>query len=119
MANWTFLTNHGLALLCVARDPGMTLRQIGDCVGITERAAHRIVSDLVDDGYLIRRREGSRNRYEVKGEVPMRHPLLSDHWVGELLTVLVTKGGAEGEQPEDVAAAARAAVPVGAPTRAA
>jgi DNA-binding transcriptional ArsR family regulator len=89
MAGWTLLTNHGHALLCVAKDPGMTLRQIGDCVGITERAAHRIVSDLVEAGYLEKRREGTRNAYEVKPDVPMRHPLIEDHWVGELLAVLV------------------------------
>lgn len=90
MADWTLLTNHGHALLCVARDPGMTLRQIGDCVGITERAAHRIVSDLVETGYLDKRREGTRNAYQIKPEVPMNHPLIEDHWVGELLAVLVT-----------------------------
>jgi hypothetical protein len=90
MAEWTLLTNHGHALLCVARDRGMTLRQIGDCVGITERAAHRIVSDLVEAGYLEKRREGTRNAYQIKPDVPMRHPLVSDHWVGELLAVLVT-----------------------------
>ncbi len=89
MSDWTLLTNHGHALLCVARDPGMTLRQIGDCVGITERAAHRIVSDLVDEGYLTKRREGTRNQYEIRPDVPMRHPLVEDHWVGELLAVLV------------------------------
>lgn len=89
MSDWNILTNHGHALLCVARDPEMTLRQIGDCVGITERAAHRIVSDLVDEGYLEKRREGTRNQYRINPEVPMRHRLVSDHWVGELLAVLV------------------------------
>ncbi len=96
MAEWTLLTNHGHALLCVARDPGMTLRQIGDCVGITERAAHRIVSDLVEAGYLGKRREGTRNQYEIKPEVPMRHPLVEDHWIGELLAVLAADREALG-----------------------
>ena len=91
MAEWSLLTNHGHALLCVARDPEMTLRKIGDCVGITERAAHRIVTDLVDEGYLEKRREGTRNRYKINPEVPMRHPLVQDHWVGELLAVLVSE----------------------------
>lgn len=89
MAEWTLLTNHGHALLCVARDQGMTLRQIGDCIGITERAAHRIVSDLVEEGYLKKSRVGTRNTYEIRPDVPMRHPLVADHWVGELLAVLV------------------------------
>ena len=97
MAEWTLLTNHGHALLCVARDPGMTLRQIGDCIGITERAAHRIVSDLVKAGYLEKRREGTRNAYTVRPDVPMRHPVVSDHWVGELLAVLVANPRALSE----------------------
>lgn len=88
MREWTFLTNHATALLCVAQNPGMTLRQIGDFVGITERAAHRIISDLVDEGYLMRSREGRRNRYEVRLDVPMRDPLLHERTVGELLDAL-------------------------------
>ena len=93
MNEWSLLTNHALALICVARDPDLTLRKIGDCVGITERAAHRIVSDLVEAGYLEKRREGTRNRYTVNPEVPMRHPMVEDHWVGELLAVLVADRG--------------------------
>ena len=88
MAEWTFLTNHATALLCVAENPGLTLRQLGDCVGITERAAHRIVSDLVDEGYLMRTREGRRNRYELRPDVPMRDPLLKDRRVGDLVVAL-------------------------------
>lgn len=88
MGEWTFLTNHATALLCVAENPGLTLRQVGDCVGITERAAHRIVNDLVETGYLTRTREGRRNRYEIRRDVPMRDPLLKDRKVGELLTAL-------------------------------
>jgi hypothetical protein len=85
---WTFLTNHAAAMLCVAHNPGMTLRQVGDCVGITERAAHRIVSDLVDDGYLIRTRDGRRNHYEVRRRTPLRDPLLGDRPVGDMLDAL-------------------------------
>jgi DNA-binding IclR family transcriptional regulator len=88
MREWSFLTNHATALLCVAQNPGLTLRQVGDYVGITERAAHRIVSDLVDEGYLTRRREGRRNRYEVRPEVPLRDPLLRSRPVGEMLSAL-------------------------------
>jgi len=88
MAGWTFLTNHAHVLLCVARDPGARLRDVADRVGITERAAQRIVADLVDAGYLERRREGRRNRYELNRELPMRHPLERDHHIGEILTVL-------------------------------
>lgn len=88
MREWTFLTNHATALLCVAQNPGMTLRQVGDYVGITERAAHRIVSDLCEEGYLVRTREGRRNRYQVRHDVPIRDPLLKGRPVGQLLAAL-------------------------------
>jgi MarR family protein len=106
MGEWTFLTNHATALLCVAENPGLTLRQVGDCVGITERAAHRIVNDLVEEGYLLRTRDGRRNRYEVRPEVLMRDPLLKDRRVGELLAALpvdvsscIGGGGRVGSTP--------------------
>jgi DNA-binding transcriptional ArsR family regulator len=94
MGDWNLLSNHGMALICVARNPDSRLRDVAECVGITERAAHRIVSDLVDDGYLDRKREGNRNRYELNLDVPIHHPLLEDHWVGELLAVLVSDNAA-------------------------
>jgi hypothetical protein len=93
VAGVQLLSNHGIALLCVARDPGSRLRDIARCVGITERATHKLVSDLCQAGYITRTREGNRNRYEVQPEVPMSHPLLEDHWVGELLAVLVSGRG--------------------------
>jgi DNA-binding MarR family transcriptional regulator len=86
---WDFLTNHAHVLVCVARDPGIRLREIAAAVGITERAAHRIVSELVDEGYLVRERQGRRNRYQVKTKLPLRHPLAEEHEVGDLLEVLV------------------------------
>lgn len=92
MADWTFLTNHAHVLLCVARDPGMRLRDVAQVVGITERAAQRIVADLVDAGYLEREREGRRNRYRVEADAPLRHPMDRDHAVGEILDVLGTTG---------------------------
>jgi predicted ArsR family transcriptional regulator len=88
MADWTFLTNHAHVLLCVARDPGARLRDVADVVGITERAAQRIVADLVEAGYLERAREGRRNRYRVNPDGPMRHPMDRDHAVGEILDLL-------------------------------
>ncbi len=88
MPDWTFLTNHAHVLLCVARDPGMRLRDVADVVGITERAAQRIIADLVEGGYLEREREGRRNRYRVNPDAPMRHPMDRDHAVGEILGVL-------------------------------
>lgn len=85
---WDFLTNHAHVLVCVARDPGARLREIAAAIGITERAAHRIVSELVDEGYLVRERRGRRNHYQVKAKRPLRHPLAEERDVGELLSLL-------------------------------
>jgi predicted ArsR family transcriptional regulator len=89
LPRWDFLTNHAHVLVCVARDPGIRLREIAAAVGITERAAHRILSELVDDGYVVRERQGRRNHYQVKTELPLRHPLASEREVGDLLGVLI------------------------------
>jgi DNA-binding MarR family transcriptional regulator len=86
---WDFLTNHAHVLVCVARDPGIRLRDIATAVGITERAAHRIVSELVDEGYVMRERRGRRNHYQVKAKLPPRHPLAEEREVGDLLEVLI------------------------------
>lgn len=86
--SWDFLTNHAHVLVCVARDPGIRLRDIAAAVGITERAAHRILSQLVNGGYVRRERDGRRNRYQVMAGRPMRHPLLQKREVGDLLGVL-------------------------------
>jgi DNA-binding MarR family transcriptional regulator len=86
---WDFLTNHAHVLLCVANDPGIRLRDIAVAVGITERGAHKILSDLVDEGYVTRERHGRRNQYQVKPELRMRHPLVQEREVGDLLQVLL------------------------------
>ena len=85
---WDFLTNHAHVLVCVARDPGIRMRDIAGAIGITERAAHRIVSELVTEGYLLRERQGRRNHYQVKAKLPLRHPLVGEHEVGDLLQLL-------------------------------
>jgi DNA-binding MarR family transcriptional regulator len=87
---WKFLTNDGLALLCIADDPGVRLREIAARVGITERAAHRIVSGLVETGYVTRTRTGRRNTYEVRGELPLKLPVERDVRLGDLLGVIGT-----------------------------
>jgi len=87
--NWRLLSNHGITLVCLARNPEMTLREIGDWVGITERTAHKITKELLADGYLSRSDETGRNRYVVHPEMPMRHPEMGEHNVGEMLSVLV------------------------------
>ena len=88
VASWTFLTNHGQVLVCIARDNDVRMRDIAQAVGITERAAQRIVADLVDEGYVERDRVGRRNTYRVNVHGPLRHPLVRDHEVGEILAVL-------------------------------
>jgi predicted transcriptional regulator len=88
-SGWDFLTNYAHVLVCVAHDPGIRLRDIATAVGITERAAHRIVSELVEEGYVLRERRGRRNRYQVVAGLPMRHPLVQEREVGELLEILI------------------------------
>jgi predicted ArsR family transcriptional regulator len=89
---WRFLTNHAQVLICVARDPEVRLRDVADTVGITERAAQRILSDLVEAGFVERGRVGRRNRYAVNRDVSMRHPAQYGHGIGELLDLLQPDG---------------------------
>ena len=88
MPEWSFLTNHARALLCIARDPGVRLREIASTLGITERTAFGVVADLTDAGYVIKERDGRRNRYVVHEELPLRHRQHRHHTVGELLRSL-------------------------------
>jgi predicted ArsR family transcriptional regulator len=85
---WTFLTNHAQVLVCIARDPGVRLRDIGERVGITERAAHRIVVELADAGYITRERNGRRNTYTVNADSRLPDPIARGQNVGELLAIL-------------------------------
>ncbi len=94
MGSWTFLTNHARVLACVAEQPGFRLREIADCAQITERAAHRIVCDLVEEGYVTRHRLRRRNFYEVHPEQPLRHPLGEERRVGDLLDLLLDRPAA-------------------------
>lgn len=93
---WTFVTNHTQVLLCISRDPDIRLRDIAARIGITERAAQRILADLVAAGYVERQREGRRNRYTVNPELRMRHPAQEGHDIGEMLDLL------RGEPPAAV-----------------
>jgi hypothetical protein len=91
--SWTFLTNHALVLVCIAHDPGIRLRDIGERVGITERAAHRIVAELADAGYITRQRNGRRNQYTINAHLPLPDPIAREQNVGELLEILTTTAG--------------------------
>jgi len=85
---WTFLTSHASVLLEVARSPDATVRQIADRADLTERQAHRVLSDLVDSGYVQRERQGRRNHYRVNDALPMRRASIANRRVGELLAAL-------------------------------
>lgn len=87
-SRWTFLTNHAHVLLCIAEDPDVRLRDVATRVGITERAAQRIVAELESEGYLSHERVGRRNHYEVNPTLPLRHPLEDHLEIGALLRVL-------------------------------
>lgn len=84
-SRWTFLTNHAHVLVCITNEPHVRLRDVADRVGITERAAQGIMTDLVAAGYLTRFRVGRRNRYEVHPDLRLRHPLEAQHTIGGLL----------------------------------
>jgi uncharacterized membrane protein len=85
---WAFLTNHAQVLVCIAHDPGVRLREISEAVGITERAAHRIVTELDSAGYITRKREGRRNRYAIQADRPLPDRLARGEKVGDLLAIL-------------------------------
>ena len=85
---WGFLTNHAQVLVCIAHDPGIRVREISEAVGITERAAHRIVAELDAAGYITRKRNGRRNHYTIQSHLPLPDPLARGEKVGDLLSVL-------------------------------
>jgi DNA-binding IclR family transcriptional regulator len=94
--SWTFLTRHARVLLCIAEDPGIRLRDIGEQVGITERAAHRIVGELEAAGYISRERRGRRNHYTVRLKAPLPDAVAREQKVGDLLGVLTRQQPSPG-----------------------
>jgi len=89
MGSWSLLTNHARALLCIAHDPGVRLRAIAAMVGVTERSAHDMVTDLVDANYLVKDKDGRRNQYRIQEHVPLRDPISQEPTIGEMLDLLV------------------------------
>ena len=94
MASWGFLTNHARVLLCIAHDPGARLRDIAASLGITERTAHGILTDLAAAGYVVKQKDGRRNRYRIEAHLPLREPASREPAIGEVLAVLL--GTADG-----------------------
>lgn len=86
-AAWTFLTNHAHVLICIARDPEIRVRDLSDAVGITERAVMRIVGELETAGYLVRERDGRRNHYRIRSDLPLRHAIERHRSVAALLAL--------------------------------
>jgi DNA-binding IclR family transcriptional regulator len=89
MATWSFLTNHGRALLYIANDPGLRLRDIADRLGLAERTAYVIVNDLAEAGYVTKIRDGRRNRYQVQEHLPIEEAVGRHLTIGEVLDVFV------------------------------
>ncbi len=87
MPRWTFLSNHGRALLCIARDPDVRLREIAASLDITERSAYGLVSDLADAGYIEKERDGRRNRYRIEEDLPLPEVTDRELVIGEVLAV--------------------------------
>jgi len=86
---WSFLTNHARALICIARDPGVRLRDLAEALEITERRAHGIVTDLADAGYVVKEKDGRRNRYRIETHLPLRESISAERTIGEVLGLLV------------------------------
>ena len=87
-ASWTFLTNHARVLLCISRDPGIRLRDLAARLGITERSAYGIVTDLAAAGYITKVKDGRRNSYVIQAHLPLPEPTSRERTVGEVLALL-------------------------------
>ena len=94
MAEWSFLTNHAWVLLCIAHDPGVRLRDIAARTGVTERTAYGIVTDLTEAGYVVKHKDGRRNRYQIQAHLPLPGTGSRERTIGEILALL---GGTDDE----------------------
>jgi hypothetical protein len=94
VVGWTFLTSHARVLLLVAHDPGVRLRDIAASLDITERSAFGIITDLVEVGYVIKEKDGRRNRYHIQAHLPLPEPTSQERTVGEVLALLTGTGPA-------------------------
>ncbi len=90
-SGWTFITNHGLILSYLGHNPRSIAKEIASHIGVTERTTHKIISDLEAEGYIVRRKEGRRNVYQVNLDLPLRHHTKEEIMVSELLEALTAK----------------------------
>jgi len=98
MNGWSFLTNHGRALVFIANDPNARLRDIAAALDITERTAFGIVVDLAEAGYVVKEKDGRRNRYEIQGHLPLPETLNHQRTIGEVLDLLVAASPRRGKR---------------------
>ena len=89
MQSWSFLTNHARALLCIAHDPGVRLRDIAGALGVTERGVYGIVTDLAESGYVVKEKDGRRNRYQIQAHLPLGESISREPTIGDVLGLLV------------------------------
>ena len=94
MTDWSFLTNHARVLLCIAHDPGVRLREIAARTSVTERTAYGIVTDLTEAGYVVKHKDGRRNRYQIQAHLPLPETDSRERTIGEILALLA---GADDE----------------------
>ena len=99
MVSWTFLTSHARVLLLVAHDPGVRLRDIAASLGISERSAFGIITDLAEAGYVVKEKDGRRNRYHIQAHLPLPEPTSQERTVGEVLALLTGTGAAAACKP--------------------
>ena len=99
IANWSFLSNHGRVLLCIADDPAMRLRDIAARLGITERRAYGIVADLTRGGYVAKHKNGRRNHYKIQAHLLLPEPASEERTIGEFIAMLARTNGSESSPP--------------------
>ena len=99
MADWSFLTNHARVMLCIAHDPEARLRDIASTLGITERSAYGIVTDLTTARYIVKHKDGRRNRYQIQAHLPLPEPASQEPAIGEVLALLI--GNRARQQPSE------------------
>lgn len=106
MASWTFLTNHARVLVCIAHDPGIRVSDVAAAVGITERRAFGIVGELVTAGYVVKEKDGRRNRYRVQSHLPLRDVRDGARTIGEVLNILLDEESSRDSATNEAAARA-------------
>ena len=97
MPTWGFLTIHARVLLAIAHDPGIRLRDVAEKLGITERTAHGIIADLANAGYVVKQRDGRRNRYQIRANLPLSEPSARELPIGEVLRLLIGETAEAGD----------------------